>query len=208
MKTLLLDYDGVVLRNKTCTQYQLRRSARFVQSKTNFSMEQSELINKTHYIKYGHTVNMLNIMFNSRTTLEEYNEFVFDTNKIKKLNRFIDKETHTHGMKFNNVITKCENENINWYIYTNAHINWVKHFSNLMSLPINENKIIWPENLDLLKPHLKSYDRIDSMFPDHKFMMVDDSIGNLFIPEKKSWDTMLFGPAHDADHIVRALSAI
>ena len=183
---LLLDYDGVILKNPKLTKYQFNKSAMFVQKHIHLPIQQCEHFNKKYYPKYGHTVTMLNEMFMKPVTLEEYNDYVFNKHDLNKLSPLVCSETKKHARSFINLIDYCEQTNKQWYIFTNAHLNWVMHFSSICDLPVTEDKVIWPRNLSLLKPNKESYDNIEKMFPNDNYMFIDDSEVNLDIPRSRS----------------------
>ena len=210
MKTLLLDYDGVVLKSKNLMEYQLRKSAKFVNKHTKMPYNICKDMNKQYYPKYGHTVTMLNKMFDIPVTLKDYNDYVFDFNTIKKLKGLVDLTTYEHGHSFKNVFDYCQANDISWYIYTNAHINWVIYFSYLLDIDIPLDKIIWPLNLSLLKPNQESYDTIEKELLNSNFIMVDDSMNNLVIPQSRpsKWTPIHFNEHHTAKKLVMELASI
>ena len=206
-KTLLLDYDGVVLRNTYLSQYQLNRSAKFVQKHSHLSYQTCKEINSKYYPKHGHTVTLINKMFNKNVTLEEYNDYVFSLRHLKKLNHLVDAQTYEHGNAFNKLFEFCQANNMQWHTYTNAHINWVLNFSNLLDLPmISAKNIIWPLDISLLKPNKVSYDIIEKELCDYgsSFTMVDDSLLNLTIPRERpnKWMPIHFKENHKVDDIL------
>jgi FMN phosphatase YigB (HAD superfamily) len=196
MQTLLLDFDGVVLRNPKIAEYQYRKSAAFLQKYTNLSYNRCLEINNKYYPQYGHTVIFINKIFTKKTTLEEYNDFVFNTNAIKKLDNLIDFDTYEHANKFKDLISLN-----NTYIFTNAHINWIEYFSYKLDLFIPYSKIIYPTDISMLKPFPQVYENLDQKI-DNNIVFVDDSIKNLEYPMRlPKWDVCLFKDASDVDLI-------
>lgn len=196
MAKLLLDFDGVILKNKNILKYQVSRSAKFVQKHTHLSLKKSHEINKVFYPKYGHTVIMLNELFHKHTTLEEYNEFVFDTLLISKLDYLIDEKTYNHGNAFTRMF-ECDNT----YVFSNAHLHWIEYFSESFDLNIQSKKIIWPQNINNLKPFARAYDTVHEKFGIHtNITFVDDSPKNLEYPKTLSnWNPILFEPEDDIE---------
>jgi len=146
---------------------------------------------------------MINNMFNKNVTLQDYNEYVFNFDTIKKLKHLIDLPTYEHGHNFYKIINFCQLNNIKWYIYTNAHINWILYFSYLLDLPIGPKNIIWPFDLSLLKPYQVSYDLIEREI-NGSYIMVDDSLINLSIPNTRpnKWIPIHFKENDKADFIL------
>lgn len=194
--SLLLDFDGVVLKNRNLHNYQLRRSAKFVQKHTNYSLRACEELNKVYYPTYGHTVTMVNKLFNQNTTLEDYNDFVFDKKELVKLDRLLDLSTVEHMKSFEKIIRKCtENpDELNWRIFTNAHINWITHFCVKVGLhDYSEDKVIWPTELNFLKPNEDAYVTVENkLTKTDMFIFIDDSWVNLeAAQERDGWQPIL-----------------
>lgn len=188
---LLLDYDGVVLRNKCLTNYQYRRSAKFVQKHTHMSTSVCEEMNRRYYPKYGHTVSMLNEMFGKAVSLEEYDEFLFAKERLVRLDSLVDNDTRRHAKSFQRVFDICRDNGMSWHIFTNAHINWVLFFSEIIGMnDITENKVIWPQsNMNLLKPSKEAYDRVEWILQSsYPYVFADDSKVNIdAIMERDGW---------------------
>lgn len=181
---LLLDFDGVILRKREILRYQVHKSAQFVKHHTKLSYVQAYDINKKNYRKYGHTVLMLNDMFDTNITLQQYNEFVFNN-----LDFTIDDH---HAEPFRQIMREFDT-----YIFTNSNINWVMYFAKKLNLPIQEDKVFYPKTLDQLKPFSKSYDMIDHKLNDH-IIFVDDTLVNLEYPcLLENWDPVLFNNPDD-----------
>lgn len=183
---LLLDYDGVVLKSRSLSDYQLRKSAMFVEKHTKLPFDKCQKMNKKYYPRYGHTVTMLNCLFKKPVTLEQYNDYMFNKKDLHELSWLVFPHTKQHAQSFIDLFNVCDNCNIDWYIFTNAHVDWVMHFARICELPIDEKKVIWPSTLDLLKPKAQSYDNIEKRFPDETLIFIDDSDVNLVIPQQRS----------------------
>ena len=206
MTTLLLDFDGVMLKDKSLMNYQLRRSAKFVQKHSYLPLSVCEKINAQYYPHFGHTVMMINKLFNKNTTLEEYNDFVFASDRLQRLNKLYTKEAQAHLSDFEKIFEYANTNNMSWFIFTNAHRDWVKNFTSF-----DDDKLIWPCTLDVLKPKLAAYDRVESMFSaNEKFIFVDDSRGNLLIPEHRpnKWKPIHFTKEDTAETLLHQISNI
>ena len=206
-RVLLLDFDSVVLVNQHLKQYQLKRSAKFLKHHTQLRFEQCEYINKKLYPMFGHTTIMMNKMFDKKVTLEEYDDFVFSPKQLKTLNSAFDPDSRAYTNRFNNVYAHCEKTGIDCYIFTNAHKNWVTHFSRLSGLDIDENKIFWPTTTDTLKPKKLAYDTVENKFDKKQhYLFVDDSEVNLAVPRTlPNWTTFLFEGHHDASTVIETM---
>jgi len=204
---LLLDFDGVVLQNKQLSVYQSRRSAKFLQKHTYLPMSTCLKINSTYYPKYGHTVLMVNDMFGKKTTLEEYNEYVFNKAHLVRLNRLVCDNTVGHMKGFKKVFNECQKNDIDWAIFSNANINWVTHFAELGGLDdVTTERIIYPTTIDMLKPNKKAYDYIESVYREHDVVFVDDSAINLVDPRRREkWIPIHFQKTNNHTNILNIL---
>jgi len=208
---LLLDFDGVVLRNKQLSLYQSRRSAKFLQKHTHLPLATCIKLNNEYYPKYGHTVLMVNHIFRKNTTLEEYNEYVFDKHHLNRLNNLVCERSVDQIKGFKDVFNTCAANDMDWAIFSNANINWVLHFSKLGGLEdVTDRKIIYPQTLDMLKPKKKAYDNIENIYSQCcTIVFVDDSSINLEEPEKRdNWIPIHFKTNDDHNNILDVLSMI
>jgi FMN phosphatase YigB (HAD superfamily) len=203
---LLLDFDGVVLKNKKLMQYQCDWSARYLHKHTGMPIPVAKDFNAHYYPRYGHTVTMMRKMLKKNVTIEDYNSYMYGDN-IRWLNRFVDKDTYEHGNGFNKVFKECEERNIEVIIFTNVDIRWVLNFSNLLDIPVQRSNVVWPSHLDLLKPSKYSYDLLESVFPsDTKFIFFDDSYKNIENAKRPRWTSVLFENKHTAQDVVQLVS--
>lgn len=205
MIRLLLDFDGVVVKNKKIIQYQYQRSAKFVQKHLHVPITTADELNRKYFPKYGHTVIMLKDHFKIPVTLEEYNEFVFPKEQIYRLDSLVDKQTFEHG---NDFAKHFKSTSYHTSIFTNAHVNWVTTFADIFDLPIGEHNIIWPQSLDLLKPLPKAYHNISDLFHEaDRIVFVDDSKKNIEYPSAlNNWETYHFKPDDNAHTLNQMLN--
>lgn len=166
----------------------------FVQKHTGMSLKACEVLNADYYPQYGHTVIMMNKLFNRHVTLEEYNNYVFDEVSLKSLIPLVDVKTATQYKSFDTIISKCEDSQINTSIFTNAPYVWVNTFQSVLSgkqLPV-----ICPAELSLLKPNAGAYDAVEQTYPwCDRFWFIDDSKSNLQIPEQRmAWIPLHYRP--------------
>lgn len=205
---LLLDFDGVVLKNRRLMQYQTNWSARYLHKHTGMPLPVARDFNRHYYPRYGHTVTMMRQMLKKNVTLEDYNSYLYGDN-LRWLSRFVDKPTYEHGNSFNRVLSFCEENNTEVIVFTNVHVNWVEHFTRLMDLPIKRSNIVWPSDTKLLKPNAFSYELLEAVFPsDTRFVFFDDSERNIARAERPGWIPVLFGEDHTADYVVRSMEHV
>jgi len=211
-RVLLLDFDGVVVRNVHLARYQNRRSARFVQLHTKMELNECERLNAKYYPRFGHTVTMLNEMFGKDVSLASYQEFVFCKKAMHDLDEFFYHKSRHHTREFGEVFEYCASNDIACSIFTNAHPEWVSHFTALSGLGMDDTPVVFPETLDELKPNLAAYQKAAAILGGNggettgSYVFVDDSTINLDVAEKEfGWKPFLFGRDHSATSIIELL---
>lgn len=192
---LLLDFDGVVLSNPKLWEYQRRRSSMFVRKHTNMTHRSCEQLHTLCYNDYGHTVSMLNSIFRTRVTLEEYNDFVFNKKAMGSLKRKMDQQTIDRFMGYTKTFEACEASGVDWAVFTNANQAWVQYFIDSFGWA-QPPAIHFPTSLHELKPKPEAYDKIESFYSDgRELWFVDDQKINLTVPTaRQRWVTMHFTP--------------
>ena len=189
-KVLLLDFDGVMLRNPKFTRYQTYHSACYVQRVTGMSLQTSETLNKLCYPRFGHTVTMINELFNKKKTLTDYNDFVFDKEKMRCLEKEVDVKTRSHFASFLKLAKKCNDGGIETAIFSNADARWIECCVSIAGDARDArtlmSDIITPATIDQLKPQKIAYDIVERRFPSHdEFWFVDDCKQNLVEPSSR-----------------------
>lgn len=198
-RMLLVDFDGVVLRNNRCVRYQCDQSAKFVQKVTGMSLRASEQMNRQWYPRHGHTVTMLNNMFDNVTTLEEYNSFVFDRQTMAAEIHDADFDVQTHEQFGNimNLIDKCNKADISTAIFTNACLSWVSYCTMKVAPRLLQKvQVIYPTRMNQMKPNYLAYDNVELLFPNkEEFWFVDDTKAHLLEPSKRdNWIPFYYTP--------------
>lgn len=177
-RILLLDFDGVVLRNRRIMSYLSEKSAEFMNRHVNhLSMTQCRKLNEENYKRYGHTVAMVNHMFSKNVSLEEYNSFVFRKKDMQLLTPLFKEQDKAHMQEFVPLLQACDS-----YVFTNAHPIWVWHFACLGRINQLLNPcVIWSENcVSLLKPSQSAYIHAEGFIPLHQApVFLDDSLSNI-----------------------------
>jgi len=169
------------------------------------TLKASEALNLQCYPRYGHTVTMLNKLFNNATTLEEYNDFVFDP---KTMSTVLDSElglqTRNHFTSFVPLIDKCAKANIDTVIFTNASLSWVEYCTSKIHPPfLNSVKVVYPRQTIEMKPNKQAYDNVELLFPTkEEFWFVDDSTSNLVEPSQRdNWIPFYYTPSSTIKNI-------
>lgn len=199
MKHLLLDFDGVVFKNKSALNYQKMKSINLIQKYSpNLDKKFIKEIKKNWKPKYKHTTTLIKNLFNYNISVNEYFNEIYNCNEFISLSENIDDETMINMKHFNNLVKFAECSDISWSIFTNSHIDWVLYFSHLYGFTdINTDNIIWNNTKQscCFKPYEYSFYRIENIYPRvSNFIYVDDTKENIeTIKNNKRWKTYLFG---------------
>lgn len=183
-QAVLLDMDGVILNNKQIHKHISNRCNKFVSNVTNINNPiKVQALNKHLYESTGHTVIGLNKL-GYDITIKNFNDYIYrDTHIIDN----IDKKDIDQLSKFKD---KCDDQNIELYIFSNASYDWCRNILDKMNIdvPIFNNN-------NYLKPNVRAYINIQNFFEDKQILFVDDKMINLLpVINNKKWKTYLYCP--------------
>jgi FMN phosphatase YigB (HAD superfamily) len=194
--SILIDFDGVLLNNQRLNTKISDKCDRYFSNKTGLSLQQSKKINRTHYKKYGHTLNLLNekMLKDTKVFLEDFNDYVYDDKLLGEVKWDINKNDLFNFKEWTYVLSKIKADNK--YIYSNAPTVWLEECTSSLECLSNSSLgltdiISVPEiNDGLFKPTPLVYDRMDTMLSNH-ILFIDDSEQNLPI-HRENWTNVLY----------------
>lgn len=185
MKSLLLDIDGVLVRDKALLSHVKDNCVRYVQTKFPDSKNPEE-INKMLYLAHGHTAVGLRHVYKMENDGYDFNSKVYDKKLLEHLSEVI------YGTEFQREAKEIHSlisDGMNVTLFTNSPIEWAGPVARAISDEIH----ISCTNADseFLKPDAAAY----SFFPDNRnYMYVDDSLKNLGATRRmKNWQQLYFG---------------
>lgn len=171
---ILIDYNDIIFKNKHALKHLNNRSTLFVSKKLNISYSEGVKIDKITNKTVGHTVTFLN---NSgiKTTLEEYNEFVYDhidwgAFKSHIKNSDYDPLIDIHLLNEFQKTQKC-------ILFTNSPRIWVDNTLELLSTSsytLFDDMVIC-QDTEELKPNDHMYDQIQKKYPGEELLLIDNS---------------------------------
>jgi hypothetical protein len=131
-KTLLLDIDGVFIRNELLLNQVSYNSSRYVHTHApiqNLSFSQSKSLNTMLYKNYGHTLRGLRTTFQSNAmeySNSSFSDFVYDEDVITNLKKYIKTNSEFKNIcqELQSLLLLCKINNIGVYIYSNAPLSW------------------------------------------------------------------------------------
>ncbi|BAT22411.1 hypothetical protein [Yellowstone lake phycodnavirus 2] len=184
IKSLLLDIDGVIVRDKLLMAHVKDNCTKYVASKLPECKNPRET-NKHLYLSYGHTARGLQMVFNVDTS--DFNKKVYDKSVLEHLADVISSSDFQEDAKQIHEITQ---NGWNVTLFTNSPIEW----ANPVALAISDELYIKCAGPDAsktyLKPDLNFYNDF-SKVQTHLF--VDDSLKNLGTARwMPNWHPILF----------------
>lgn len=193
-RILLLDFDGVILRQKPVLQKVQQRIIDYVQlnvHKGYLHPEDAMRLNQDLYTRYGHTHIGMKKLFLPFSRLSDFNKFVYDPLFMNQLYMDAVRTTQVQEeMKdFKSWVKEFERTyDIPCYIFTNSPSHWCEQWL-LRDTPgrtrvdgvvdiFGSNHSLFESHADsLLKPNLVLYSRIENhlLSKTHTEMCEDDS---------------------------------
>lgn len=189
---LLLDFDGVIMRNPRVNRYVATTCTRFLARRADLSFHQAAKINQEKYPIYGHTSQILVRDFKIPCSITSFNEGVYaeliDYGLIKRMitpedrayvRTLYDMLFYMHTPVFSQDRT---------LIFTNAMDTWCKEILPMLGMPSNAFGHILASNthtdVKLLKPEVTAYTEADrqtqQVIPHmQRVVFIDDQLHNV-----------------------------
>lgn len=206
-RALLIDFDGVVFRNRRAHGIVGERIVEYVKSRTGVSTYwEAKQLNKTAYEQYGHTLTGLADMRpDLELSIEDFNDFVYERGVVSAAASSVcydrDDRPPVDARAF---LRYCESIDVTPYIYSNAPKTWVAMGCEMYGIDVPEDRVMSPDSAamsrggQVLKPDLASFARAGSRALDEcgehaDILFVDDGAANCFMSEHyMGWRTFLF----------------
>lgn len=205
-KVVLLDFDGVALRNKVADIQVAKRAGVYTWRKINnvksynhklISPKQADDICYNLYKSYGHTLIGLQNIGIHDCNMKEYNKFVYDTIDYTK--------TRLSNNDFNDLrilINYCNEYNHLLFFFSNAPYRWIsnvlKNDKDILNSIYDIKKVINIDEDDetFLKPYKQIYEQIKKYFKNENIVFIDDNIGNMKqVMDDITWTNIVFSTA-------------
>lgn len=191
---ILLDFDGILLRNNKVGKLIEQKSIDFVHKSLNISHSRCKHMNKFLYKTYGHTANGVakSTSRNLTDVVSDYNDYVFKNMNYQNISHYLDKNDKD---RLNTLLDEFKRISDSKYgLFTNAPLSWCENIFSCLENDMNEiidyNKIFTSDN-GLLKPNIITYNNIEEQL-DNKIHFIDDSQLNLLpVHKNKKWKTYL-----------------
>jgi FMN phosphatase YigB (HAD superfamily) len=203
-KVLLLDYDGVVLRNNVANNLVAKRAGLYTRNvismKNNYMVDNQAATDMCFnlYKGFGHTLLGIQAigLNDPNVCLRNYNRFVYSHIDYDEL-----RLTNNDMKDVKKVVELCREKNVSTYMFSNSPKVWIKqtlgYQQQELAHDIADVKDILnlrDDDATMLKPLPAIYDLIDHMFSDCEIIFVDDSACNFqYTLSRPNWTNVLFG---------------
>jgi hypothetical protein len=202
-KVVLVDFDGVVLRNKTADVQVAKRAGVYTWRKINsikshnhtlIGPKQAEDICYNVYKGYGHTLTGLKNIGIPNCHMKDYNKLVYDTIDYEKI-----RSSNNDFDDLRVLINYCLEHHHEIYFFSNAPYRWMyntlKDNKDILSSVQDVRKVlkISEDDEKYLKPYSHIYDKINSHFYKDNIIFIDDNIGNIQpVINNIAWTNILY----------------
>lgn len=191
-KSLLLDIDGVLIRDKALLKHVKDNCVQYVRHKLPTAKD-PENVNKVLYLAHGHTARGLRDTFQVDTT--DFNEKVYDRRVLNHLAEII------YGSEFQQEAKEIHDlvkNGWNVTLFTNSPSVWALPIARAISDEINVHCPHSSLERTWLKPEAEAY----RYFPiNMQHIFVDDSLKNIgtarWLP---NWKCVYFNEVDEKDH--------
>lgn len=206
MPLLLLDFDGVLLRNHPIYDTISHRCQTFAQRyapiRNPIKMGQ---INREMYECYGHTVLGLRAL-GYKVSLNEFNHHVYNNIDFKSLNDV--RYTHKGDIRqVKNMLQRVKHEElygdnkdnkVTIRLMSNAPDTWCETVLDMMGL----DQIEKVQTLCYLKPEQNCYEFVERQYPEERnFILVDDKMINFKgVMQRPTWNKILYTGCDGSEH--------
>lgn len=190
---ILLDFDGIILRNEKINKIIEEKSIHFVQKKLNKSYFKSERINKFLYRTYGHTANGIANYTSEKLedVVIDYNNFVFDNINYQDISSYL---TKYDKKRINMLLHRSKIYEHKYGLFTNAPLSWCENLFFFLEedlFDMIDNDKVFASDRGVLKPNILVYKKVENNL-ENEIHFIDDSYINLLpIKNNKRWKTHL-----------------
>jgi FMN phosphatase YigB (HAD superfamily) len=212
-KVLLLDIDGVLLKDRLLLQNVSENAVRFVQKTVPMKYldsTQARHLNKTLYKSHGHTLAGLRIAFPNYAeyyTNFNFNSKVYDSSLLNHLFKYTktSEEFKSFQTDFQMIQEKCRDVKVPIYLFTNSPLEWALPIANALDIEsayvFHSNHVDCEDYLLKANPYIykKVYNNLKERYSHSPIecIFVDDSPINL-LPVLSSihWTPIHYDESH------------
>lgn len=195
MYRVLLDFDGILFRNRNVQKEVTERSIRFVKQHGHFKTDQEALyFNATRYPVEGHSALLLPKYQCAKKAVRDYNDSVFDEHLMYIIRTSVNEDDQRHARRVL-AIKRALPTDVEFHLCTNAPLRYCEQVMNSLALPLDllfDTKCSFTSDNDLVKPQPEFWDSVEKhpYFSDHTstIELVDDSLVHvLSVKDRARW---------------------
>lgn len=222
-KALLLDVDGVIIKNQRLLINVATNISKYCAKKLHLSPNEAVRVNNILYNEYGHSYRGLRKAYGIINSLDDFNHAVYDWDVMHQLSQLRDDLPHSlHSQRLRELATVCRIKGFPIYIFSNAPFEWCQmalDVSGLSTYVPTRNIISCDHEVarhldeDGFKPVKRVYDKLYDYigFEEHQdttLVFVEDSFKNLVpVIGTSKWIPVYYNgeiPAHNELQVVTA----
>ena len=191
-KVVLIDFDGVILRNCSAYNVVVHRCEQYVNRHISIrNPVKIKEINNQLYETYGHTAIGLRKM-GFDVTVEEFNRFVYGYID-KSYFRDVRAENNAHIKDFANLRQHYIDQGVQMFVFSNAPDVWCKTALVEMDPQFSDIETLSSVMTSNLKPEEECYNVIEKAFSsDHDLWFIDDKLQNMVpVMNRPRWKKLL-----------------
>lgn len=194
---VLVDFDGVVLRNKRVLEAVKDRVDKYVGKVMRIDdLYKATKVNQYLYKQYGHSlIGLQKVIGDDAGDVVDFNKFVYEDINIGRDDFYgAKKEIVKDWEPF---LNRMECLGMDVHIFSNAPKEWCLNFidSKKVNGFVSDNL---PNKSEFLKPSYEVYDVVSAWYWGKQVYFIDDKIQNL-VKKHPMWTNVLFDPNIDCD---------
>lgn len=192
---ILLDFDGVLFRNRNIHNEVTKRSIQFVKNNGHFkSNKEANYFNTTKYPVNGHSALILPKHIPVKNAIQNYNNSVFDERLMYIIRATVNEDDYRH-LKRVLAIKRSLHPDIQFHLCTSAPMRYCENVMNSLAIPMDllfDTTCSFTSDTNIVKPQYEYWEAIEK----HPYFssnletieLVDDSIVNvLSVTNRGRW---------------------
>lgn len=201
-RALLLDFDGVVLRNHKIHRYVGNVCTRVLSQKAKLDYATAKDVNSRWYPIYGHSSFIIDKKYGIPCSVKEFNDLVYEKYMdFDLVQQMLSPQDIVYAHQFADVIDTCAPDTT--FLFSNANDRWCANLMSMLGIQgaIPTSRYLCSDNLEALKPSNKSYSNAENhvrrAFPDvTQFVGVDDQAKNVRgMCKRRDWIGIYYTPS-------------
>jgi FMN phosphatase YigB (HAD superfamily) len=176
----MIDFDGVLLRNRRVQRYVGHRCTEYLAQRTGRSYADARRTNASRYPVHGHTALVLERDFGVPCGPKEFNQGVYGSIDYDRVRSWLTKQDTLYTQY---ILDKLRVDD-DAFVFTNAPRQWVQEMRGVLGIPFPDERILGSDTLGHFKPDPRAYAEAEFFVRlvaprTASFCLVDDSAENV-----------------------------